>query len=739
MLYTHTSAVKHVRRVVGLYMREECDCLPYLSRNLVPDLKAIALDGAKEPTTQVSWASVKIEKTYLTERYCQLIQAVFLAAMYSPNSNQRMVKVLDNLGTKVALPLANAITDMQERDRILAENADNERSTSQKYSTTGSEADSNKIGIGRDPELESEEKLLQAHASIKRLENRSTEQIREIEALRAHTTKLEGKIAETKLRIDTEGRGAFEAETLKTLRAQYARDKDYIVELESDLESAKLTIESQRAQLERLKSDTASKQDLRDEIQLIRIERDELASKAKANDNLRKKIEHLQNEEKRNQELRQQLEATNESLQQYDDLQKTCEVLRTAHAESQRTIANQEIEIFHIKETKKRLEQELENINRDLRDSTEQASKHEETIVELQSRLNDIEAEQAGKGLAAGSLGAQIAQKELEDRLQATKILLRWQRGLTKYSKSAMSIKSTSNSGNNDADVTVLQQKLEAAEERNSKTEAHFLEVANENRGLRNLMKAATGDQEIEYRIHNQITGKTLTDWLGSKAPFVKQNEKLIAIRQEAEGYKRRYFDLLAELNEVQKLVSTATGPGYDAHALKKISQEGTEKLHRYSRSLGANLDQQKRFVGQSFGSRENNEIKENFGDELENRSEVGTSGDNCSNVSSPSSTHSVLPPSYKLPNEQRDSLKDEVAKLQGLSSPKPAHFGPRSAQTGIKPRTTAVSSSAFAGIAKIAGSLPSASSSSSSSVKKSPARSSSRFSLLNMFTNGKH
>lgn len=715
LLRTNNSTVKHICRMVGMYMREECECLPYLSRNLVPDLKAVALDGSKEATAQVSWASGKIEKNYLTERYCQLVQAVFLAAMYSPNSNQRMVKVLDSLGTKVALPLANAITDMQEQDRKLANSAENERAKFDDFQAKTPLEDLKVTGVGRDAELESEERLIQAHASIKRLETHSVEQSRTIEALRANNAVLEGKLAEEKLRLDNEDRTESEGEALKSLRVQYARDKDYIVELEGELESTKSTVESQRTQLERLKADTISKQDLRDELQLIRIERDELASKAKANNNLRKKIENLQNEEKRNQELRQQLEANNESLQQYDELEKTCEALRTAHAESQRTIANQEIEIFHIKETKKRLEQELETITLDLKDVIDQGSKYEETIVDLQSRLNDVESEQAGNGLVAGSLDAEMAQKEFEDRLKTIKVLLRWQRGLTNNSKGATSNKPASNSEKHEDNVTILQKELKSLQERNSRTEAYYLEVANENRGLRNLIKAATGDEEIEYRIHDQITGKSLTDWLGSKAPFVKQNERLLEFRQAAEEYKRKYFDLAKELKETQKFLSKTAGSNEDVSD-RHSSQKG-----------------------------ESNEVKRLSGVDLESQSEVWSTFNDRSATSSPSSTCSVFPPTYHSHlNGHCSSVRNGEDATFGLSgalpSPRPAYVGARSLQTGIKPKI-----SAFQNMSQITASsqavspllLPS--SSSSSLTKKATSRTSFRVSLMNVFANGKH
>jgi protein HOOK3 len=81
------------------------------------------------------------------------------------------------------------------------------------------------------------------------------------------------------------------------------RDQTYIAELEADLDSAKTTLENYERQLRRLKSDAVAKQELRDELQLVKTERDDLAQREKGSQNLRKKIQSLQEQEKAFQKL----------------------------------------------------------------------------------------------------------------------------------------------------------------------------------------------------------------------------------------------------------------------------------------------------------------------------------------------------------------------------------------------------------------------------------------------------
>lgn len=45
--------MKHINRTVTTYIRDECDKLPFLSKKMNPDLKAIAIDGSTQNIIKV--------------------------------------------------------------------------------------------------------------------------------------------------------------------------------------------------------------------------------------------------------------------------------------------------------------------------------------------------------------------------------------------------------------------------------------------------------------------------------------------------------------------------------------------------------------------------------------------------------------------------------------------------------------------------------------------------------------
>lgn len=51
--YADFGTVKHIDRLVTTYIRDECERLPYLSKSLNPDLKAVATDGSPENVIKV--------------------------------------------------------------------------------------------------------------------------------------------------------------------------------------------------------------------------------------------------------------------------------------------------------------------------------------------------------------------------------------------------------------------------------------------------------------------------------------------------------------------------------------------------------------------------------------------------------------------------------------------------------------------------------------------------------------
>jgi len=219
------------------------------------------------------------------------------------------------MGPKFALPIATAIEDMEELDQRLADMAAETEPGSDFDHSTDSEAPMKETSYERDPELEREEKLIQALQEKRRLETKLAELSDDLKESQDKCSMLQEELAESKYDLDKRRRNTLQEDNFQLLNIQAGRDKDYIAELETDLANATSTIEGQERQIERFKSDSQSKQELKDELQLIKSERDELRQKTKANENLKKKIQALQEHERANANLRRELQNAQEQLQ----------------------------------------------------------------------------------------------------------------------------------------------------------------------------------------------------------------------------------------------------------------------------------------------------------------------------------------------------------------------------------------------------------------------------------------
>ena len=170
---------------------------------------------------------------------------------------------MQNLGAKVAQPIAIAIGEIEELDRKLAEDVINTEAASDFGNSEDSEAASRGPSFERDPELEREERLVSALQEKRRLEAQVADLSEELGQLRQRFSTLEEELAEAKFTLDRRRRRTVDEEELEQLSARADRDKDFIAELEADVAGAKATIEQQNRQLERLKSDDSKKQELR--------------------------------------------------------------------------------------------------------------------------------------------------------------------------------------------------------------------------------------------------------------------------------------------------------------------------------------------------------------------------------------------------------------------------------------------------------------------------------------------
>ncbi|QDS76980.1 hypothetical protein FKW77_005688 [Venturia effusa] len=517
--------LKHIDRLVTTYIREECGKLPHLSKSLNPDLKAIAIDGSPQHTIK-------------------LVKAVLLAAMYSDKSIERMIRVMQSMGTKFALPIAAAIEEIEALDVRLADMTADTGSGSDMVQSTDSEAAEKENLYERDPELEREEKLIQVLQENRNLETKLAELAEDLKESQEKCLTLQEELEESNYSRDKRRRTTMEESSFQQLNIQASRDKDYIAELEADLANATTTIEGQERQIERFKSDAESKQELRDELQLIKSERDDLRQKTKANENLKKKIQALQEHERANASLRRELQSVQEQLQDVDAIRDRCAALEKANDENAQTIANGEQEIFDQKSARQRTAHELNVLTQRYEQTHSMLAAAQETIRELEDRNQDLQSSQEDGGDGLESLDAELAAESGAS---------------DETDKRQLKRKGTVPGGG--VDAIVLQQNLSIANASVARLEQRCLDLLQENLGLKSDIDSA--------------------DDPNSSHPFQHQVRRLETITKELEQSQSKYIASTSEIIDLKRRLEHAE------------SQANAEKLAESDAALAQNHERQ--------------------------------------------------------------------------------------------------------------------------------------------------
>ncbi|OCK80187.1 hypothetical protein K432DRAFT_382466 [Lepidopterella palustris CBS 459.81] len=464
--------LKHIDRAVTTYIRDECGKLPVLSKKMTPDLKVVAQDGSPMLTAK-------------------LAMMVLLVAFYSERSNQRMIEIMGLLGPKTSATIATAIQDLEDLDQRMAD-----LGVDQEFS---SEPDISDLGpppkgppIERDPDLEREAQLIEANRKVNQLNSRISTLTADLEQSRRKISTLEEELVEFRLMLDGRGAKQVDVDDAEHLRAEAMRDRQYIAELESDLANAKAIVSNQERQLERLKADADTKQDLRDELQLVRAERDELSQKAKANENLHKKIRTMNEQARANETLRQDLQSAQEQIQEFQSYKDRCAALEKANKENVQTIANGEQSLFEEKGRRARVEHENHLLLKQLEQARELQSRAEDWRKELEDRVRDLES--SGHAARGGSLEDELAGNDTTEIAdEPTK---------------------ATNDGTITSETIVLQQQVEILSSRLRSIEQQYLDLLQENLGLKSDMKDSNVDEK-------------------NQRPFLEQSEKLQATEAE--------------------------------------------------------------------------------------------------------------------------------------------------------------------------------------------------------------
>ncbi|CAO2648481.1 Nn.00g077480.m01.CDS01 [Neocucurbitaria sp. VM-36] len=496
--------LKHIERTVSTYIREECEQLPVLTKRMIPDLKTGARDGS-------------------TMLVAKLTMAVLLASCFSPKSNQRMLHVMSQLGTKTAETIAEAIQEMQSLDTRMQDLGVDSELTAEPnlsgYKTPTRAVSGAASTLGRDNELEQEAQLFEANKDRTALRSQIGKLKEDLQKSRDRISQLEEELGDARAYLDDRGVQAQRAQSddVEQLRNDLARDRQYIDQLETDLANARDILESQKRRLERYQGEEGSKQDLRDQLQLVKAERDELNQRAKANENLKKKIESLTKETKQLETLREDYQNARERIAQLEGVEERNEALEKVYNENSQTLVNCEQAIFEEKGKRTRVEHENLLLMKQLEQTRELQYKAEDAKQELEDRIRELEASNHVEG--GGTLEDELTQDEN-----------------AKSAEESGSMKPTTDARVS-ADAIALQQKVDILNARLRSIEAETLKQMQENLGLRSDMMAEKDEQ--------------------SQKPFLEQNEKLQTAETELEELHRRLREKdlqMAELrNELNK------------------------------------------------------------------------------------------------------------------------------------------------------------------------------------------
>lgn len=453
---------------MSTYIREECEQLPVLTKRMIPDLKTGAMDGS-------------------TMLVAKLTMAVLLASCFSPKSNQRMLQVMSQLGTKTAETIAGAIQDMQSLDQRMTELGVDAELTPEVhitgYRTPTRVMSGAQATLGGHSELEQEAQLFEANKDRQAMKVQIAKMKDELKTSRERISKLEEEVAEASAYLDVRAGQAQRAQSddVEQLRNDLARDRQYIDQLETDLANSRDIMESQKRRLERLQGEEGSKQDLRDQLQMVKAERDELNQRAKANENLKKKIESLTKETKQLETLREEHQLARERLVELESVQERCEALEKVYKENSQTLVNCEQAIFEEKGKRTRVEHENLLLMKQFEQTRELQYKAEDARQDLEDRIRELEAANQTNG--SGNLEDELTQDE---------------NGKNSDDLARPGDARTS------ADVLALQQKVDILHARLKSLETETLKQMQENLGLRSDMMAER-DEENQKSVFSYL------------------------------------------------------------------------------------------------------------------------------------------------------------------------------------------------------------------------------------------
>lgn len=309
----------------------------------------------------------------------QLVKAVIIAAVYSPEANRQVVDIMDRLGPTVSRPIALCIEQTIELNKRM----------SNTLATQSMLSPSKNLYSSRDFELQDEQQLIEAFEQITKLELEKENLNLSLEETRRQKTALQAGLQKLAHQLESSKSQESHDKTVEKLLRTSEYDRDHITSLERELNELKEQNTNQVKRLDNLLDTQEEKRKLGEENQRLQAERDELTQKANKNDNLARKIVALQETVKSSEAIRQEHEAAQEELRSLRRLRERYFEMQKVNEESLKLIQDSEQEIHEELASRQRLEQEVQKLSESLETARDQ---RQSDVDRLQDVIRELEA-----------------------------------------------------------------------------------------------------------------------------------------------------------------------------------------------------------------------------------------------------------------------------------------------------------------------------------------------------------
>ncbi|MCJ1368402.1 hypothetical protein MMC16_007544 [Acarospora aff. strigata] len=571
--------MKHISKTLLNYILDECEqSLPPTIQT--QDLKAIATDASASEITKVSNEATMHQAE--AQNTIQLLKMTLIAAINSAKATDYIGK-MPTLTTATQASLKSIIEKMQLAGDDVTDD------TTPSLASLGPAT----MAQAMDPQLLFEErfgKVMIDNDNLMRDKRELEKQLRDLHnrlaRLQENNDILQERLTEAEDRLELNGsakgsKDLAEDSPVKLLEVKLQNQEDLIATQEGKLSDYQSSTEEMQKSIEKLRASSKKAQSLQDELDEIKLERDNLAKKANTIDKYKQKLQTAQNLEKDNMHLRTELDELHLRLKELETGQHKTAGLQLTIDEYKRILPKIEQDRVELQMMKKQLEFDNATLAHRWESANKQQARDQELIGDLTDKIREMESGQVlVPAPVSGGLEEELSKStKTESDLQAAFILLKWNRMLTESRKIEVAKLSgeiqelKKSTPEEDAKSVMLQQLLDDANQKHAILEEKYLEAYQDKLVLESSLADVQQGHPIEgYGLWNPTTGIN-THLSGSTEVFQK-------MRRQLSTYKRRLSESETELARTKAQLTTSQA---DRMSLQRIilasKAEGANEL----------------------------------------------------------------------------------------------------------------------------------------------------------------